>query len=96
MSKIAMNNDHRLGRRAEAKLHLKQSRFNGVPKLESAGKHKPGQPTVIKAHTAERFDYLFQRGLASFARCKLVVAVRRAIKFGIMRDLRGVPSYASA
>lgn len=42
-------------------------------RLENGRKIKPPQPTIIKGQTARAFKYPEDRGLASFADCKVVV-----------------------
>lgn len=96
MSKIAMNVDHRLVRRQEAKLHLKQSRYTGIRPI--VGKYaKPPVYTIIRANTARAFRWLEARGLADFTKCRLAVAMKRVLTtFGVIHDLRGCKTYASA
>lgn len=92
MSKIAINHDHREGKRRAAKLHLKQANYRGVPPLERTTK-RPAQPTIVTLRTAKQLAYLMHKGLADFSKCKLSVAIQSFTRNGIYHDLRGVPSF---
>lgn len=83
----------RVTRRAEAKLHLRQSQYTGLRPLGPAPDPKPPQATICRLKTARSLAYLERHELASFGDCKLAVAIPRQLYQGTVIDYRGIPSY---